>query len=324
MRVLQVFFILSSLALVDCAITIARRLAVGILRVTFHKSAVLLANELIKLVFCCLQVLRYKSKTERLPQYFSRVVYSSVEIVPVCVLYLVANLVSYPALSRIPASVFACISQLKILTTAVFSVFVLGTKISVRRWRSLLLLVLSVSTVTWESSSNSLSDQHDMILDVNYLIGSSLCFFQTVLTGLACVILEAKLKKASPSHADSNDGKQLAIWERNIQLSLWSITIYLPLALSETKGNLLAGWSPIVAMIAVLHAVGGVLVALSIAYTSSMEKTIAVCVGLVLTCLLGGVIGDLPPSMVSVSAAFIVGITVLVYKDAVDLEALQK
>lgn len=62
-------------------------------------------------------------------------------------LYTLQNTLQYTAISNLDASTFQITYQLKILTTAVFSVLVLGRKLSVRKWLSLLLLTVGVVTV---------------------------------------------------------------------------------------------------------------------------------------------------------------------------------
>ena len=309
--------ILVSLALVDCAITIARRVAVGVEKVTFYKSNVLLVNEILKLVFSSLQVCS-KKRSISLRGHLRRIVLGSVQMVPVCTLYLIANLISYPALSRIPANVFASISQLKVLTTAFFTVTLLKSHLSIRRWRTLSLLMLGVIIVMLSAnpSGNNEIGNWRTETDRRYFFGVFLCFFQTCLTGLGCVVLEILLK---------NDGKILPeadadIWDRNVQLALWSILIYFPLALHETEGDILRGWSPLVFSISGLHALGGILVALSILHASSIAKTVAVSAGLVLTSLIGGFFGDLHPSGITCAGGAIVALTIFGYRDDIELE----
>ena len=68
------------------------------------------------------------------------------------VVYLVVNLISYPSLERINASVFTAISQLKVLATALFAMLMLRTHVSGRKWRTLTLMVMGVTLISWESA----------------------------------------------------------------------------------------------------------------------------------------------------------------------------
>ena len=110
------------------------------------------------------------------------------------------------------------------------------------------------------------------------------------------------------------------MWDRNIQLALYSIAIYAPMAWVETGGDLLAGWTPLVWGIACLHAAGGILVALSVLYTSSVTKTVAVCASLVLTTVLGNAFFDAPLNGSIMIGCFVVVITVFAYRDDGDVE----
>jgi len=327
-RTIHVFLILFSLALVDCAITIARRVVLARGSVILHSSAVLLVNELLKLSFCLVQVVRSSRKRpgQTLSNYFTNFLRGALQLFPICLLYLLANLVSYAALRRITASVFAAISQLKVLTTAFFAVYILGNKISWRRWRTLTVLTLAVMIISLSSqpkSENTLRRTgYDGALSYpdDYILGVALAFLQTVFTGLACIILEMRLKEL-----ERNSEKQCGdvlhdIWDRNIQLSFCSILIYVPLVLVQTDGKMIQDWSTAASLISVLHALGGILVALSIVYTSSIAKTIAVCAGLTLTSLLGGSFGDSPPTVDVSLAGVIVVLMIIGYRDDITLE----
>lgn len=62
-------------------------------------------------------------------------------------LYTIQNSLQYVAVSNLDAATFQVTYQLKILTTAIFSVLMLRRTLSPRRWLSLLLLIIGVSIV---------------------------------------------------------------------------------------------------------------------------------------------------------------------------------
>jgi UDP-galactose transporter len=62
-------------------------------------------------------------------------------------LFTLQSSLHYVALSNLDAATFQVTDQLKILTTAVFSVLLLGKKLNARRWLSLLLLMAGVAIV---------------------------------------------------------------------------------------------------------------------------------------------------------------------------------
>ncbi|KAK0629254.1 nucleotide-sugar transporter-domain-containing protein [Bombardia bombarda] len=79
------------------------------------------------------------------------------------ILYTLENTLQYVALSNLDAVHFQIMFQLKIITTAFFSVILLGRALSIKRWMSLVVLTLGVSVVSFPSSnSNDLAmDIHD-------------------------------------------------------------------------------------------------------------------------------------------------------------------
>jgi hypothetical protein len=91
---------------------LARRYAVGVLHQQFSKNSVLCMNELIKMLFSLAMCApKYKANLGSHTVHVMRK--SGLMLLP-AVIYLVVNLISYPSLERINASVFTAISQLKV------------------------------------------------------------------------------------------------------------------------------------------------------------------------------------------------------------------
>ena len=131
---------LAILAVENTASMLARRYAVGVIKLQFSKNAVLAVNELMKMGFSVMMTARHIQSSSTSPRNFGargragalrehlrRVAKHSPRMAVPAVVYLVVNLISYPALERINASVFTAISQLKVLATAFFAVLMLGT-----------------------------------------------------------------------------------------------------------------------------------------------------------------------------------------------------
>jgi len=347
---------LVALTLENTASMLARRYAVGILQLDFSKNVVLCFNEFLKLLFSlCMKYRKtdIKSFARLKTHIFERVVKTATPMLVPAFVYLVVNLISYPSLQRVDASVFTAISNLKVLATAIFAQILLNSRISNRVWRTLTQLVLGVTLISWESSPNNpvihkrvhqnwyehISD----MFDLSYAFGVFLALVQTMLSGFGSVYFEKVLKKRIKEDEEENLGKkldvespssaslakssspfsstELDVWDRNIQLALCSILIYMPISIYETKGNLFQGWTFLVIVIAALHALGGILVALSVLYSSSVTKTVAVCAALVLTTVFGHILFFEPLNGPILLGCAMVIISVWAYKDDAYVEA---
>ena len=347
---------LVALTLENTASMLARRYAVGILQLDFSKNVVLCANEFMKLAFSIFMKYRkmdVKSLKGLKTHIFERVVKTATPMLVPAFVYLVVNLISYPSLQRVDASVFTAISNLKVLATAIFAQILLDSRISNRVWRTLTQLVLGVTLISWESSPNNpvihkrvhqnwyehISD----LFDLSYAFGVFLALLQTMLSGFGSVYFEKVLKKRAKEDEEENLGKkldvespssassakissfssstELDVWDRNIQLALCSILIYTPISVYETKGNLFQGWTFLVVVIAALHALGGILVALSVLYSSSVTKTVAVCAALVLTTVMGHILFFEPLNGPILLGCAMVIVSVWAYKDDAIVES---
>lgn len=304
---------------------LARRFVVGIVHQSFSKNAVLCANEIVKMMFSL--VMTSRAHSSNLSRHLSSLIRTSPRMGVPALVYLVVNLISYPALARIDASTFTAISQLKVLATALFAMFMLGTKVSGRKWRTLAMMVAGVTIISLESSPDSKhahadivsahehGDEHVSIwselADLDYLLGVACAATQTLLSGFAAIYFEKVLKAK---------GSDLNVWDRNIQLAIFSIAIYFPSSFIETEGNPFAGFTGMVWFVVFLHAAGGILVALSVLYSNSITKTVAVCGSLVLTTVLGKVLFDAPLNGVILIGCVIVILSIFSYRDDSEVE----
>ncbi|KAF9075204.1 nucleotide-sugar transporter-domain-containing protein [Rhodocollybia butyracea] len=128
------------------------------------------------------------------------------------VLYVIQNNLQYVAASNLPAATFQVSYQMKILTTAAFSVLLLRKKLTSLQWISLLALAIGVGIVQIQSG---VATHHGSSAELTSMNGSkgflavvAACFT----SGLAGVYFEMVLKN---SQAD--------LWVRNVQLSLFSL-----------------------------------------------------------------------------------------------------
>merc|ERR1719506_3150192 len=89
-------------------------------------------------------------------KYFFLIAHSWKMMVP-AVIYLVMNILGFVALGHLDASTFSIVAQMKVFTTAIFSVLILGRHLPLRKWRALTTLTLGVVLISNEAmpSSNS-------------------------------------------------------------------------------------------------------------------------------------------------------------------------
>ena len=208
-------------------------------------------------------------------------------------LYVVQNSLQFVAISNLPVATFQVTYQMKILTTAAFSVALLRKKLSSSKWISLFFLAIGVGIVqlqtiaTREVPANTpVGSAHDSA-PLHIHIMSPLKGFGAVTaacftSGLAGVYFEMVLKN---SKAD--------LWVRNVQLSLFSlIPAFLPIlyepyhpAHGGMWANMLrnfGGWAWATVAIQVL---GGLITAIVIKYSDNILKGFATSLSIVFSFL---------------------------------------
>ena len=140
------------------------------------------------------------------------------------VLYVVQNSLQFVAISNLPVATFQVTYQMKILTTAGFSVLLLRRRLTSTKWVSLFFLATGVAIVQIQTSSSERSpykhkvvgSAHESSPLYTHIMSpfkglgavTAACFT----SGLAGVYFEMVLKN---SKAD--------LWVRNVQLSLFSL-----------------------------------------------------------------------------------------------------
>jgi UDP-galactose transporter len=149
------------------------------------------------------------------------------EFMKMCVpsgLYVVQNNLQYLGASHLPAAVFQVLVQMKIITTALFSVTMLSRKLSGMQWIAIVSLGLGIGVVqvSQNSGSSSAAKEEEESGEVSGFIASSsmvgvvAVLVSCLTSGFAGVYFEKVLKTNSTS-----------IWMRNIQLAIIGIVIAL-------------------------------------------------------------------------------------------------
>src|SRR5258706_2699747 len=126
------------------------------------------------------------------------------------ILYVIQNNLQYVAATNLDVATFQVTYQMKILTTAGFSVVLLRKRLTGYRWLALLLLAVGVGIVQIQAgaSRSAIGHYHEMHPIHGFFAVIAACFT----SGLAGVYFEMVLK-----------GSQADLWVRNVQLSLFSL-----------------------------------------------------------------------------------------------------
>uniref|UniRef100_A0A8C5NLG0 Solute carrier family 35 member A2 n=1 Tax=Junco hyemalis TaxID=40217 RepID=A0A8C5NLG0_JUNHY len=121
-------------------------------------------------------------------------------------IYTLQNNLQYVAISNLPAATFQVTYQLKILTTALFSVLLLGTALSRLQWLSLALLFAGVALVQAEQARAVPGPPQ------SYAVGLAAVAASCLSSGFAGVYFERLLKRSGGS-----------IWLRNVLVGCWAM-----------------------------------------------------------------------------------------------------
>ncbi|KDR81685.1 hypothetical protein GALMADRAFT_239807 [Galerina marginata CBS 339.88] len=233
------------------------------------------------------------------------------------ILYVIQNNLQYVAASNLEAATFQVTYQMKILTTAAFSVLLLRKKLSQSQWLSLLFLAIGVGIVQIQiggdkpasfgaSASAKLRGMNPM---KGFLAVVAACFT----SGLAGVYFEMVLKN---SQAD--------LWVRNVQLSLFSLLPALaPIiftqhisAAQDGKGLLSAlfdnfgawAWGTVLVQV-----FGGLVTAMVIKYSDNILKGFATSLSIVISFLASVALFDFQMTITFVLGSAIVLIATWLY-----------
>ncbi|XP_061113171.1 UDP-galactose translocator isoform X3 [Conger conger] len=238
----------------------------------FTTSAVVMA-EVLKVLTCLLIILLQKRGNVK---DFIALLYDSIvsqywdtlKLAVPSLIYTLQNNLQYVAISNLPAATFQVTYQLKILTTALFSVLMLRKSLSRVQWVSLVLLFAGVAIVQVEQEGKQ-KETTVLNQNQNYAKGLVAVVVSCLSSGFAGVYFERILKGSSAS-----------VWLRNVQLGIFGTLMGL-LGLWWNDGPAIAesgflfGYTPMVWGVIFNQAFGGLLVAVVVKYADNILKGFA-------------------------------------------------
>lgn len=233
------------------------------------------------------------------------------------ILYVIQNSLQFVAISNLPVASFQVAYQMKIMTTAAFSVALLGKRLSRTKWMALLFLAIGVGIVQVQTATgNTHTTAHlhsharseavgsaaaaaPQLHVMNPLKGFAAVTAACFTSGLAGVYFEMVLK-----------GSKADLWVRNVQLSLFSIIpAFLPIIYSNSTGSdggifggLLRNFGFWAWATVSIQVFGGLVTAIVIKYSDNILKGFATSLSIILSFLASVALFDF-----NITPAFLLG-----------------
>ncbi|TNN53819.1 UDP-N-acetylglucosamine transporter [Liparis tanakae] len=246
-------------------------------------SAVVVA-EVIKILTCVLLVFKEHSDVLR-----QEIMHKPIETLKLAIpsgIYTLQNNLLYVALSNLDAATYQVTYQLKILTTALFSVSMLGRRLGVYQWLSLLILMGGVALVqvqysflSWPSEPTA-APEEDAPSAGSQFVGVAAVLVACFSSGFAGVYFEKILKESKQS-----------VWVRNIQLGLFGLVFGLFGMVAYDgervrESGMFQGYNTVTCSVVALQALGGLVIAAVIKYADNILKGFATSLSIILSTLI--------------------------------------
>ncbi|XP_037131153.1 solute carrier family 35 member A3b isoform X1 [Syngnathus acus] len=268
-------------------------------------SSAVVSAEVMKIIVCTLLVFMENNLSVRAMKQLLKeeIVSKPLETMKLAIpagIYTLQNNLLYVALSNLDAATYQVTYQLKILTTALFSVSMLGRRLGFYQWLSLLVLMAGVTLVQWPTGSGGDSEQKVLSASTRF-VGLMAVLMACISSGFAGVYFEKILKETKQS-----------LWVRNIQLGLFGFVFgTLGMMVYDggrvTQSGMFQGYSKITCTVVVLQALGGLVVAVVIKYADNILKGFATSLSILVSTLISYfLLEDFNPTGVFFSGATLV------------------
>ena len=214
-------------------------------------------------------------------------------------LYTLQNNLLFVALSNLDAAVYQVTYQLKILTTAIFSVVMLGRALRGLQVLSLFFLMAGVALVQIANHHGHDAHAHDSHEGISATgtrgeadAGADLAPAQNAWLGLVCVLCSCVSSGFAGVYFEKIlKGSRTSVWVRNVQLGAFSAVLGVSGAFWHDGAQIAAdgffqGYNSTVWGVVFLQAAGGLVIAVVIKYADNILKGFATSISIVLSTLI--------------------------------------
>lgn len=246
----------------------------------FLSSSAVFMSEVVKLLTCIVLVYYEEGNMNKcIAALHNTIVKQPIDTLKICVpslVYIIQNNLLYVSASHLDAATYQVTYQLKILTTAMFTVIILRRSLMGIQWISLVVLLIGVVLVQLTHTSEPTTIG---VPEQNRLIGFAAALSACVLSGFAGIYFEKLLK-----------GSDISVWMRNVQLSLLSLPFGFSTCLiydwHKVKNlGFFYGYDAFVWYLVVLQAGGGLVVAMVVKYADNILKGFATSLAIIISCI---------------------------------------
>lgn len=210
---------------------------------------------------------------------------------------------------------FQITNQLKIISTAVFSIALLNRQLTRSKWISLVLLSIGVTLVQIDSHTSvqpnivpNADNKYDHRNGQSSILGLMSVLTASLVSGFAGVYMEKIFKRQ----------RQTSFWVSNAQLyTFGSLLSFIAVVYQDwadiTKMGFFHGYDFVVLLVVLFASAGGIIVSLILKYASCITKGFATSCAIVLSSVVSVYAFSFVPSILFVAGAVCVVVAVLMY-----------
>ena len=268
--------------------------------------------EAMKLSVCSLMLLRGEAKgsSRVLMSVFKQEILAKprevAKLAVPAVLYLIQNNLLYFALSHLHATPYKVTYNLKILTSAFFSVTLSGQRLGRRKWISLVVLFCGVSIVQMDKPGGIQAQRYDNGLGYQTMGFIAVCA-AAVTSGFSGVYQQRILQSSKTS-----------MWIRNTQMGITSVVLGACGTLIKDRqairrAGFFQGYSAVVWLVISLQAFGGLNVAFILKYADNILKGFAAAFSTVASCILEMIFFQFRPTFLFLVGSTLINIAAYAY-----------